>query len=751
MGDTMRSCMEQLLLVREEKERLVIEATKTISSEQKKTRDLQQKLEDASKQFDKVIAENFNLRNTVASKDELIKELRESKTHLDQKLNDATARLEFSQKQCASLQYEVRMLQNELEIRNKEREYDLKAIDAAQKQQQESMKKITALEAECQRLRNMVQKRLPGPSAFAKMKDEVRQQGTSTVDNGRRRSRKAVQPQLDVKNSMSEDYLVKLQELGDENRRLRQLLAKKESDLQFVHLKSVDETCKLSVLQRQHEDLSGHHDLRGNNHSEPMVTAASKVEHSVSEKQLVSQSRSRRITGSDMQFLVNPLEIEKLEMASRPSSAPQQTRPDEPDTDSKMVISETIHGDLIPDNCFSDKYPEWIQDILKVIIHKHQVRNISIVGILDEVTHALSEISAKGNGATNLVYDKLEIDKMVATLIERVRHMIERYTENSVMSFRSLILDKSELILRLDRLVHVCSDVLNGKANLDRLIDEVCLTLEWIVNQCFSYLQGLDTVNHTTNNSDGNESLRTLSNIKKDAMQSAKSEFVLGMQQVAQEKSIEVHIPDEASENRTQIQLTTSKLDEILWAVRQEQGNSYQEDHSIYREIGSVASYGTKGRLVEEKGKELITTPAISAAAKKLSECQETIANLSKQFDALQRPANADALNKEKCETLPLSPANLAEVDTKIEGFSSPTFKATACVKDHNESDPIEKNLGHEQYSGTGPNAVKSSSCLAIVVRPTVPKSPRASISFDAKKKKRRVSLLSLLVFRKKS
>ena len=39
------------------------------------------------------------------------------------------------------------MLREELEIRNKEREYDLRSIHAAEKQQQESVKKIAALEA----------------------------------------------------------------------------------------------------------------------------------------------------------------------------------------------------------------------------------------------------------------------------------------------------------------------------------------------------------------------------------------------------------------------------------------------------------------------------------------------------------------------------------------------------------------------------------------------------------------------------
>ncbi|XP_062184924.1 filament-like plant protein 7 [Phragmites australis] len=754
MGDALRSCMEKLLLVREEKERLMIEATNTISSEQNKTRDLQHKFEDASKRLDKVIAENHNLRNTVDSKEKLIKELKESKAYSDQKLTDATAMLEFSQKQCASLKYEVSILQEELGIRNKEREYDLKSIDAAQRHQRESMKKITALEAECQRLRTMVQKRLPGPAALAKMKDEVKRQGTISVENGTRRPCTAAKPLPRARHSVSEGYLVKLQELDDENRYLKQLLTKKESDLQLLHLKYEDEACKLSALQMQLDELSARHESTENNHSEPVGCAlASKLEHSRSGKRRASQSRSRRITGSDMQLLVDPLEIEKLEMASRPSSAPHQCVPDVTCTDSKMVVSETVHKDLISDG-FSDKYPEWIQDILKVIISKHQVTKISVASILDEVMNALSEISDKGNGAANLPYDRPEIDKMVATLIERVKALIEKCTENNSMSFLSFLHEKSELILRLEHLNHVCSDVLDGKDNLERFIDEVFLILEWMVNQCFVCLDGLGTVGYITNRSDGIESQRTLSIHEKDAMDNAKSEMVLGMQQETQKETVQItegQIPDEISENHSQIQFTNSKLDEELSAVRQEQGDSCQEKHSVHCEAESGASDGSKEQLAEEDGKQLVTTSAISAAAKKLAECQETITNLSKQLDALQSPTDADALDKEKCDTLPLSVANLVvEADTKPEGFNSPTNEEATRMEENSEPDATEKNLEHEQDSGTGPNAIKSG-LSPIGVRVMVPKSPRTSVYVDVKKKKRRASLLSRLVFRKKA
>jgi hypothetical protein len=172
---------------------------------------------------------------------------------------------------------------------------------------------------------------------------------------------------------------------------------------------------------------------------------------------------------------------------------------------------------------------------------------------------------------------------MVATLIERVSTMAERSTKNNVMSFRSLSHEKPELTMRLEHLVHVCSDVLDGKVNLERLTDEVCLILEWIVSRCLLCADELDIVDYITNNSDGNESQRTLSIHEKDIMQSTKSKMVLGKQQERQ-RSVETTedlIPDVILENHSQIELITSKLVEDLVALRQEQSDSCQEQHLV--------------------------------------------------------------------------------------------------------------------------------------------------------------------------
>ncbi|CAN6927309.1 unnamed protein product [Brassica oleracea var. botrytis] len=70
-----------------------------------------------------------------------------------------------------------KIVSRELEIRNEEKNMCIRSADAANKQHLEGVKKIAKLEAECQRLRSLVRKKLPGPAALAQMKLEVESLG----------------------------------------------------------------------------------------------------------------------------------------------------------------------------------------------------------------------------------------------------------------------------------------------------------------------------------------------------------------------------------------------------------------------------------------------------------------------------------------------------------------------------------------------------------------------------------------------
>ncbi|KMZ62559.1 hypothetical protein ZOSMA_455G00010 [Zostera marina] len=58
----------------------------------------------------------------------------------------------------------------QVEIRTEEKNMSVRSVQVTNKQHLEDVKKMTKLEAECQRLRGFVRKKLSGPAALAQMK-----------------------------------------------------------------------------------------------------------------------------------------------------------------------------------------------------------------------------------------------------------------------------------------------------------------------------------------------------------------------------------------------------------------------------------------------------------------------------------------------------------------------------------------------------------------------------------------------------
>ncbi|GLT67432.1 hypothetical protein SLA2020_397430 [Shorea laevis] len=148
---------------------------------------LEEKLTETSKRLAKLGVENSHISNALLVKEKLIEDVNKQLTQMESDFSALMTRLQSTEKDNASLKYEVRVLEKELEIRNEEREFNRRTDDASHKQHLESVKKIAKLESECQRLRILVRKRLPGPAALAKMKNEVEMLGRDSVEMRRRK------------------------------------------------------------------------------------------------------------------------------------------------------------------------------------------------------------------------------------------------------------------------------------------------------------------------------------------------------------------------------------------------------------------------------------------------------------------------------------------------------------------------------------------------------------------------------------
>ncbi|KAL5211901.1 hypothetical protein ABZP36_022748 [Zizania latifolia] len=774
MEGALRSCMEQLLIAREEREQIIVEAASEISSEQKKARELQRKLDAASKKAAKLAAENSNLTKAVDAKDALISELKQSKSASDGELADARTKLDAAQKQSSSLQYEVRMLQKELEIRSQEREYDLQSVDASRRQQAENLKKIAQLEDECQRLRAMVRKRLPGPAAIAKMRDEVDQPAGAiprrprsvapmsprsvapmsprsvapmsprpmTPMSSRPMTPMSARPTTPRRASESETYMAKLRVVEDENNALKQTLAKRDAELQFVQMKYADEACKLSVVQRQLSELT--------EENKQLSDANGQTESWASA--LISELEQFRAGKQGMSLLDDFAEIERLEMASggqglRPSGAsPKKAH-------SKPVLSEKDVKDPVQENGICNGSSEWVQDICKLVMHKHENSGENIATILQEISRALDQSATNHKGDALSEYDQTKIKEMVSSLTEKITSIIGISAESNVANSEQLLLDKAEFSARLEHLVHVCHDLLHGKSNLEKFVHEVCLILEYILSQYLSFQEQSDTVDKNTKNFDGDGSLIIVKMNGSCDMESPKSAHALEVQTEAHKESIqstEGQKQDHILVNQHEIQ-----LDEELARVILDQNEKINQDNSTSWEIESPPADPSAECPAQEE-KQLVSGSEISAAADKLAECQETITNISKQLQALKSPTISGSLDRSMSNPRPSSAKSdykpqslasiLAEEDCSTEDSSSPAPKEVHSKK---ESYAVSrKSVAQERSDNAALYAVDEKSTQNTVY-PVLPYSP-GTISADPKKKKRSPSLLGRIIFRKK-
>ncbi|KAL5187055.1 Filament-like plant protein 7 [Glycine soja] len=267
LDGALKECMQQLRFVREEQGQRIHDAVMKASKEFEKERlVLEEQLSETSKRLAKAEAENSHVNKSIFARENLIEDL---KRQLNQAETDHCAlmnRLESTENDNTSLKYEVRVLEKELEIRNEEREFNCRTADASHKQHLESVKKIAMLESECQRLRLLVRKRLPGPAALAKMKNEVDMLGRDSFEIRRSKlssTSSVVESSVDTSpetpirriNTLNEQ----LYTMEEENKTLKESLNRKMNELQFSRVMLSRTASKLLQLQSQIEESSKAH------------------------------------------------------------------------------------------------------------------------------------------------------------------------------------------------------------------------------------------------------------------------------------------------------------------------------------------------------------------------------------------------------------------------------------------------------------------------------------------------------------
>uniref|UniRef100_A0A7C9ECM2 Filament-like plant protein 7 n=1 Tax=Opuntia streptacantha TaxID=393608 RepID=A0A7C9ECM2_OPUST len=498
----LKECMQQLRFVREDQEKRIHDVLLKASKELEETKMfLREKLAESDKKIAKLTADNSQLNKMLVLKEQVIEELTQQRAKVEADTNALGLRVESLEKENNSLRYEVRILEKEVDIRNEEREFNRRSADAAHKQHLENVKKIAKLESECQRLRVLVRKRLPGPAALAKMRSEADILQRDSVGIRRKKSNLnlgnlqldyAVDNYPDSPGKKINILTEKICTLEEENNSLREALQQKLNELQVSRNMYAKMASKLSQVETHLEESP-----KGRFFGDTRRNSLGSHDLSLASMSDIGSDDKASCAGSWASALISELEHfrdGKDRVALLPKS---------------VGISDINH--------FMDDFAEMEKLALvcvdKPVEYLSPTKNESGLASLSEATGkelALVSSITDANSVTATSNRKLpsKLSESVTKLIEIIEginissqacgglqnlsgkngsHRAHKNVETrTAYTVHVLQWKTSDLSSVLHGFLCACVDLLNGKADFEMFTEELTSALEWIINHCFS-------------------------------------------------------------------------------------------------------------------------------------------------------------------------------------------------------------------------------------------------------------------------
>ncbi|CAN0906356.1 Filament-like plant protein 4 [Linum grandiflorum] len=264
LDGALKECMRQIRNLKEEHDHKLQELVLTKNKQCDKIRlDLESKIANLDQELLRSAAENAALLRSLQERGNMLVKMGEEKSQAEAEIELLKGNVESCEREINSMKYEVHVVSKELEIRNEEKNMSMRSAELANKQHMEGVKKIAKLEAECQRLRGLVRKKLPGPAALAQMKLEVESLGRDYGDSRVKRSPvKPSSPHMSPLTEFSLDNSHKshketeflterLFSMEEETKMLKEALAKRNSELQASRNLCAKTSSRLQNLEAQ--------------------------------------------------------------------------------------------------------------------------------------------------------------------------------------------------------------------------------------------------------------------------------------------------------------------------------------------------------------------------------------------------------------------------------------------------------------------------------------------------------------------
>ncbi|KAK4276515.1 hypothetical protein QN277_014656 [Acacia crassicarpa] len=266
LDGALKECMRQIRNLKEEHEEKIQEVALSKTKQLDKIKgELEAKIDNLEQELLRSAAENGALSKSLQERSNMLIKISEEKAQAEADIELLKSNIESCEREINSHKYELHLVSKELEIRNEEKNMSMRSAEAANKQHMEGVKKIAKLEAECQRLRGLVRKKLPGPAALAQMKLEVESLGRDYGENRLRKS--PVKPAIPHMSPLPEFSLENVQKLQKENeflterllvmeeetKMLKEALARRNSELQASRSMCAKTLSKLQSLESQYQ------------------------------------------------------------------------------------------------------------------------------------------------------------------------------------------------------------------------------------------------------------------------------------------------------------------------------------------------------------------------------------------------------------------------------------------------------------------------------------------------------------------
>lgn len=321
LDGALKECVRQLRCVKEESEQRLQEVILTKSKEWEKIKlELEGKIVDLDQERIMLIAHNAAVSRSLQEHSNVLNRIKEEKFQALANIEQLKENIQSYEKEINSLKYELHIASKQFEIRNEEKDMSLRLAEAANRQNLEAGKKVAKLEADCQRLRGLVRKKLPGPAALAQMKLEVENFGE---DFGEPQARKTLLNNTNLnfsqlsgfssnetfqKNQKKIEFLTdRLLAMEDETKMLKESLATRNQELQTSRSMCAEVASRLKSLEAQQDLIQQRSSSRSNygissegssshNASNPASTASISDDGIGDEKSCVESSATSLIS-----------------------------------------------------------------------------------------------------------------------------------------------------------------------------------------------------------------------------------------------------------------------------------------------------------------------------------------------------------------------------------------------------------------------------------------------------------------------